>query len=217
MNLPGLLTSETRRYLFPKTLSGDVTVSPIVELDDATHLIGVSLGSSVQIVVAFLRAQDQLDGDTDLLNQLAHSWTVFRKGHRLCPGARIIKFWRADATHETFEPSKWPLPSPKLVWHLERALVKAIELYTSHSVGTAQYFYLPQSRSLERWYARLERQFCRSGSCQPEFRVIAKPEETDGGFHGYERIHIQEAVADTSRRGGGSAKCQPIQADQDYL
>ncbi len=158
MDFANDLTPSIRQSLFPNFSTNETSLSRVVVLNDGAHYVGISISKEMQFVVAFLRVEDQVDGDADLIEQLATAWTTFREGYRLTPDARIIKFSRADATYDAFDPLKWPLPHPKLIWKLERALILALSLYATHSSKANQFCYLPQTSSLERWYARLERQ-----------------------------------------------------------
>lgn len=214
MDFAADLTPSIRQSLFPSFSTTEISLSRVVVLNDGSHYVGISISKEMQFVVAFLRVVDQVDGDTDLIEQLATAWTTFREGYRLTPDARIIKFSRAEATHDAFDPLKWSLPHPKLIWKLERALILALRLYATHSSKATQFYYLPQSSSLERWYARLERQLCRKDPTGPTFQIIAKPAAHDGGFHGYERIQVQEAIKDPPPGGGCASECQLVEADE---
>ncbi|WP_313253382.1 hypothetical protein [Stenotrophomonas acidaminiphila] len=188
MELLEALTPDVTEVLFPRPLPGEATISQVAIVTDAVHFVGITLSLDVRFVVAFLRAEDQAAGDAAFMAEMASTWTTFQAGRQLDPGARIIKFFRAEATDDVFDPTRWALPRPFTIWQLQEALTQTLQLYTQALPEVRQLFYMPQTEALERWYARMEKRLCGPRPIGLAFQVIAKPAVGEGGFHGYERV-----------------------------
>lgn len=201
MDLLSQLSREARAELFPPNCEHELKISPVLCISDAIHFIGISLGTDLRYIMAYLSASDQANDDLEHMQVMAHNWTHLLPGARVEPAARIIKFFRAeaaDATEENakiaFDPAHWPLPKPHTIWHLHTAITEAINAYIESMPDVNQFFYMPQTDALERWYSRLQRQLCRANSSGVVFRVIATPAPDTGGFHGFERVQASQAV-----------------------
>lgn len=175
MELLDALTPDLAMALFSGALPGEAAISQVALVTDAVHFVGISLGLDVRFVVAFLRAEDQAGGDASFMAGMASSWTTFHLNRQLNPEGRIIKFFRAEAKDDVFDPAKWALPKPFTIWQFHNALTQALLLYIQALPDVRQFFYMPQTEALERWYARLERRFCRPNPQGVVFQVIARP------------------------------------------
>ncbi|NYE28550.1 hypothetical protein HDE78_001502 [Rhodanobacter sp. K2T2] len=184
------LTPDVRKLLFGQSVPGDAYVSEVVLVSSKLDFIGLTLRTGVQFVLAFM-SEVELATDIDFARNQANSWAVFLTGHQLDPTARTVKLFRADASHSETRFSQTDLGSPRAIWDLQGLLTRAVVSYTQNRPLVKQFFFIPASEALERWYDRLSRDFCRpSGALSSGivFRRIACPKPGEGGFYGYERI-----------------------------
>lgn len=182
------MTPAVRSALFPDRLPEEGNISPVAVVTDAVHLVGISLSTDLRFAVAFLKAEDLSGGDAEHLMSMASRWTVFLPDCPLDPSGRVIKFFRADAVDDPFDPRLWLLPKPFTIWQFQDALVQTVAMYAQEFPSVRQFFYMAQTASLEGWYSRIERYFRAPGLTGLALRVIARPAADQGGFHGYERI-----------------------------
>lgn len=68
--------------------------------------------------------------------------------------SRLIKFMRADAEEDPFNPKVWHLMRVEQIFQFLRTLSQAIELYIHTELDIEQLFYLPASAKLGSAYTR---------------------------------------------------------------
>ncbi|WP_429500612.1 hypothetical protein ACQUFY_26230 (plasmid) [Robbsia andropogonis] len=180
------LTPDNIALLFPDLNSAaqGMTISHFIEVEDGIELVGIDFAGT-HTVMFFFEAYAYVGNDETTIIDMAQSW-----GGGVLParGARIVKFFRLEADRETsFNPQSWPLPVPGLIWQFMDALEIALREHAVLYATVPQYFFIPQTAALDRMYNRLVRRFT-DPSRGMTVRVIAQPENDEGGFYGFERI-----------------------------
>jgi hypothetical protein len=191
MDLLEALTPAIESILFPPVAPDTADISGVVVISDVMELVGIAL-QETGFVVAFLGVQDQAGWDVSFIDETAAQWTRFEAGSALDLNARLVKFFRKEASQETmFDPVQNPLPAGLTIWKFQELLTRALVAYTEARPAVSQFFFFPQTAELDRWYNRLGKKFCQPQGALNSgivFRKIAGPiHDDEGGFYGYQR------------------------------
>lgn len=118
------------------------------------------------------------DGDEEVGRTVAAGWS---DGYQPAHDARLIKFARADAISDHYEPRNWPLRHPRLAFQFSEVLAEVILLHVESDRSASEYFYLPADRKLVALYDRTFNNKIKPCSN----RVYARILEPTGDFYGY--------------------------------
>lgn len=168
----------------PVDASTTVAITEPLPVDGAgIEVVGIVFGP-VRFVVFFADVLVYAGGDPQWVEEVATEWA---NGVRPAPGARLVKFIRAEADAETmFDPHHWPLPDPRMIWQFCEMLAKTLVIHARTYPTVTQYFYMPQSGQLDLLYNRLSKRF-EAGIDGARFRCVTRPAHDTGGFYGFER------------------------------
>jgi hypothetical protein len=172
--------------LFAGQPAGDPTwigITEPVTVDAGIEVVGITFGL-VRFVVFFADVLTYAGGDAEWVRETADEWA---SGFQPAPGARLVKFMRAEADADTmFDPRHWPLPDARMIWQFCDVLARALVIHAGALPAVPQYLYMPQSGQLDLLYNRLGRRFA-SGLYGLRFRCVTQPTRDTGGFYGFER------------------------------
>jgi hypothetical protein len=83
------------------------------------------------------------------------------------------------------------LPDDVTIWAFQSLLKEALRYYALQRPLATQFYFVPQTDALDRWYDRMSLSFCRPGATPADgliFRKISSPIDGEGGFYGYQRL-----------------------------
>jgi hypothetical protein len=136
---------------------------------------------ALRYVMVFVHPSDFLGDLSDAeLQDYAQKWS---QGYVPQHSARLVKFLRAEAVADMFDPGAWPLPKPHSIFELGTVLRDAWSQHRKSVPGTEQYFYIATDSRLAKFYGRI---FVKSSTSEhlSSFEPILEPL---GEFYGYRK------------------------------
>lgn len=130
---------------------GDVFYLPV---EAETEVVPIRF-LGLKYLLVFISPFAQADHDDEILATALD--TLSAKGFMPAKRSRLIKFTRAEADNDFFDPGAWQLLQPGQIFQFLRTLSQAIELYIHTEVEIEQLFYMPASDGLATAYRRAAR------------------------------------------------------------
>lgn len=119
-------------------------------------------------------------GDEESFLNLSSAWA---DGFNPKDQSRVMKFCRADAVDEHFQPDRWKLPNPLFIFSFCKTVTAVVEHYVESCPDVEQFFFWPTTSQLETFYKRVFR--CLNRGClNGQFVPILEPL---GVFNGYQK------------------------------
>lgn len=130
----------------------EVWIGTIQEIDVEREVIPIRF-AGLDFLFLFISPHAEADHDMQVLNQMLDTLNV--KNFVPVESSRLIKFARADADENHFNPKFWELPKPGQIFQFSQTLGDVMLLYVESSPEIEQFLYLPASPILARLYQRV--------------------------------------------------------------
>lgn len=174
------LEDELRGALFNTAPEGIcVWTGEVFQLSADQEIIPLRFGQQ-DFLVGFSAPVMEAGGDLGSLEAMSAAWA---SGYAPAQHSRIVKFCRAEAAEQAFQPDAWHLEVSAQIFQLGQAVADAVVFHAQTHPTCRQYFYWAANDALEALYKRAFRYIDRA--CLPgAFRPIL---DNIGDFHGYQR------------------------------
>lgn len=173
-----MLNKDQKKLLFRNAPADPLWVGVAHAVTDKTEAVPFKF-DGLRFTMVFMHPSEYYGGDEGL----AENAKLWADGYMPHPSARLIKFFRADATDDLFQPKAWKLTNRAGIFQMGQVLNLA---WAQHQVGmpqTAEYFYMATDERLQRFYDRIFVKSSANGGSNG-FKPI---QESTGDFYGYRK------------------------------